>query len=123
MGNPYAQYQNNSVMTASPVELTLMLYNGSIKFCNQAIEAIQKKDMANSHKYIVKAEQIIEELRVTLDLKYPIAEEMDRLYEYIYQLLVEANMEKDVQKLQEAAGLIREFRDAWQQVMKVRKQA
>lgn len=121
MHNPYQQYQNNSVMTASPEELTLLLYNGAIKFCNLGKEAIEKQDIQSSHTNIVKAQAIIQELRVTLDVKYPISKEMERLYEFIEQLLVEANLHKDVDKLDDALALIREFRDTWQEAMKVRK--
>ncbi len=118
--NPYEQYKNNSILTASGPELTLMLYNGAIKFCNLAREAIMNKDIQKSHENIIKAENIIDELKFTLDKKYPIAEEMDRLYTYIHQLLVQANIKKDIQKLDDALELIREFRDTWQEAMKKR---
>lgn len=118
MINAYAQYQNNSIMTATPAELTLMLYNGAIKFCNQTIEAMEKGDVQSSHTYCVKAQNIISELRVTLDKKYEVAQNMDALYDFIYNSLVEGNINKDVQKIQDALSIIREFRDMWQQVMK-----
>lgn len=123
MNNPYKQYQTNSVMTATPEELTLMLYNGAIKFCNLGKEAIEKKDIQGSHMNIVKAQAIIQELKVTLDDKYPIAQEMKRLYEFIEQLLVQANLHKDIEELNDALALIRDFRDTWQEAMKARKHA
>lgn len=123
MINAYQKYQNNSVFTASPEELTLMLYNGAIKFCNLGKEAIEKKDIQTSHTNIVKAQNIIQELRITLDTKYPVAEDMSRMYEFIGQLLTEANIHKDTSKLDDALGLIREFRDTWQEAMKMRKRA
>lgn len=115
--NPYQQYQQNSIFTASPAELTLMLYNGAIKFCNQAIEGLEQKDIKKSHYALIRAQDIIWELKVTLNSKYPIWKEMDALYEYIRELLVEANIGKDVQKAQEAKEFISEFRDMWKQVM------
>ena len=118
MTNAYAQYQNNSIMTASPAELTLMLYNGAIKLCNQAIEAMEKGDIQNSHTYCIKAQNIISELRATLDKKYEVAQSMGELYDFIYDSLVEGNIHKDVQKIQDALSIIREFRDMWQQIMK-----
>jgi flagellar protein FliS len=118
--SPYEQYKNNSVLTASGPELTLMLYNGAIKFCNLAKEAIINKDIPKSHENIVKAENIIEELKLTLNKKYPISEEMDRMYTFINQLLIQANIKKDVQTLEDALSLIREFRDTWQEAMKKR---
>lgn len=121
--NPYQTYQNNSILTASPEELILMLYNGAIKFCNQAVEAIEEKNIAKSNEYIVKAQKIISELRVTLDKKYPVAEDMDRMYEFIYHLLVQANISKDIEKLNTATQFIREFRDTWREAMKKAKLA
>nr|WP_302599115.1 flagellar export chaperone FliS [uncultured Cellulosilyticum sp.] len=120
VANPYATYQQNSINTASGPELTLMLYNGAIKFCNIAVEAIEKKNVAKAHENIIKVENIIEELRSTLNKKYPIALEMDEIYEYIYKLLVEGNMKKDTQKIEDACSLIRTYRDAWQVAMKSR---
>ena len=119
--NLYLKYKENSVNTASKEELTLMLYNGVIKFCNIAIQAIEEKDIAKSHENIMKAENIIIEFRETLNKKYPIAEEMDTMYEYIYRILAEGNMKKDKAKIEEACGLIRNYRDAWQEAMKIAK--
>ena len=98
-----------------------MLYNGAIKFCNIAIEAIKEKNIQKAHDNIVKVENIIDELRATLNKKYAIALEMDELYAYIYQLLVEGNFKKDIQKIEDACMLIRNYRDAWQIAMKAAK--
>lgn len=121
LSSTYQQYQNNAVMTASPMELTRMLYNGAIKFVNQGIESIEKKDFSNAHIYIMKAQRIIEELRATLDVKYEIGQQMDQLYVFIYELLVQGNIKKDVKVLNDANDLIREFRDMWQEVIKMAK--
>lgn len=119
--NAYQQYQNNAVMTANPAELTRMLYNGAIKFVNQGIESIEKKDFSSAHTYIMKAQRIIEELRATLDVKYEVGQQMDQLYVFIYDLLVQGNIKKDVKMLNDANDLIREFRDMWQEVIKMAK--
>ena len=116
--NAYQQYQNNAVMTASGPELTLMLYNGAIKFINQGIESIEKGNPASAHTSIMKAQRIIDELRATLDDKYDLAKEMDALYIFINELLVQGNIKKDITQLEEARGLVREFRDTWQEVIK-----
>ncbi len=116
--NPYMKYQENSINTASGPELTLMLYNGAIKFCNIAAEEIKNKNIPQAHSNIIKVQDIIVELRSTLDKKYPIAEEMDQLYEFIYELLVRGNIKKDVQMIEDACTLIRNYRDAWQIAMK-----
>lgn len=122
VNSAYQKYQNNSVLTARPEELTLMLYNGAIKFCNQAIESINKKDVQKSHIDIMKAQNIIEELQVTLNGDYEIAHEMNRMYEFVKQLLMEANIYKDTNKLEDALYFLREFKDVWQEVVKCTKE-
>ena len=120
ISNPYATYQENSIKTASGPELTLMLYNGAIKFCNMAVEEIKNKNVPKAHEHIMKVQTIIEELRSTLNKKYPIALEMDQIYEFVYELLVKANIQKDAKKVEDASTIIREYRDAWQIAMKSR---
>lgn len=116
--NNYQKYQQNSVLTASPAELTLMLYNGAIKFCNQCMEAIENKNIQQAHNYSVKAQQIILELKVTLDPGFSEAKSMNQLYDYIIELLAQGNIAKDNKKILEAKQLITNFRDMWQQIMK-----
>ena len=119
--NAYAQYKNSKVLTASPAELTLMLYEGAIKFCNIAITAIEQKEVEKAHINIRKAQKIIEHLRVTLDMKYPVAEDFKRMYDYIFALLTEANMKKDMELLERALEELRGMRDVWKEVMKKAK--
>ena len=119
--NPYAKIKNNSIMTATPAELTLMLYEGAIKFGNQAASAIHAKDIEEAHRLIIRVQDIIDELRATLNFEYPIAVEMDRLYEFISFTLVEANMDKNVEKLETALSFIRDFRDTWKEAMVLAK--
>ncbi|MCR5203804.1 MAG: flagellar export chaperone FliS [Lachnospiraceae bacterium] len=114
-------YKSNSIQTASPAELTLMLYDGAIKFCNIALGAIENNDVAKAHTNIVKAENIITEFRSTLDFKYPVAKDFERVYDWIYRRLVEANMHKDAEVLEDATRLIREMRDTWKEVMKLNR--
>lgn len=116
--NGYAAYANNKIMTASPAELTLMLYEGAIKFCNIAIVAIENKDMEKAHKNIMKVEHIIEEFQATLDHKYPVAKDFDNVYTYIHQRLFDANMKKDKEILEEVLVHLRTMRDTWKEVMK-----
>lgn len=112
-------YQRNAIMTATPAELTLMLYEGAIKFCNIAIMGIEQKDMEKAHINLKKAQDIISEFRITLDRKYPVWEDFDRVYDYIYRRLVEANLSKDVEIIEDALKQIREMRDTWKEVMKL----
>ena len=110
-------YQKNAVQTASPAKLTLMLYDGAVKFTNIAIEAIEAGDIEKAHNNIVKARNIIVEFRSTLDMKYPVAKDFDVVYDYIYRRLVEANMKKDKDILEEVLGHLRTMRDTWKEVM------
>ncbi len=117
--NRMSDYQRNAILTATPAELTLMLYEGAIKFCNLAKMAIEKKDIQKAHENIKRAQDIITEFRVTLDRKYPVWEDFERVYDYIYRKLVEANIHKDLEPLEEALKYIREMRDTWKEVMKL----
>ena len=120
--NAYAQYNNSKVLTATPAELTLMLYEGAIKFCNIAIVAVEKKDIEKANNNIIKTERIIDYFRQTLDTKYPVAEDFDRVYEYIGRRLVEANQKKDKEILEEVAEHLRSMRDTWKEVMQVNRE-
>lgn len=118
----YAQYNNSKIMTASPAELTLMLYEGAIKFCNIAIVAVEHNDIEKAHIHIVKTERIIDYFRQTLDMKYPVAEDFERVYTYLGQRLTEANVKKDKEILEEVNGHLRTMRDTWKQVMEQNRQ-
>ena len=115
--NMAQQYNRNKVLTASPAELTLLLYEGAIKFCNIAVVAMEKNDVEKAHTNIVKAEMIIEELQSTLYHKYPVAADFDNIYKYIYSLLIDANMKKDTKILEDAISEFRGIRDVWKEVM------
>ncbi len=113
----YAQYNRNKIMTASPAELTLLLYDGAIKFCNVALLGLEQNDMEKVHINITKAEDIIVEFQSTLNHKYAVAEDFDKIYKYIYELLVEANIKKDRELLERALSELRGMRDTWKEVM------
>ena len=119
--NAYSAYAKNKITTASPAELTLMLYDGAIKLCNIAIEAIDKKDYKKANINIQKAEKIIGEFQGTLDFKYPVAKDFDRVYSYLMMRLIKANMKKDTEILEEVLRHLREMRDAWKEIMQKTK--
>ena len=114
----YAAYANNKVMTASPAELTLMLYDGAIKFCNIAIRAIEEGDVEKAHNNIVKVENIIDEFRATLNHKYAVAKDFENVYAYLRERLTVANMKKDKEILEEVLKHLRTMRDTWKEIMK-----
>jgi len=115
--NAYAAYNNSKVLTASPAELTLMLYEGAIKFCNIAIVGIENKDIQKAHTNIKKTERILEEFLRTLDFKYPVAKDFENVYTYLLRRLVEANCYKDKEILEEVLTHLRGMRDTWKEVM------
>lgn len=119
INNAYANYQNTKIMTASPAELTLMLYEGAIKFCNIALMGIEEKNIEKAHNNIVKVEHIIEEFQATLNHKYPVAKDFDNVYTYLLERLYEANIKKDPEILGEVLEHLRTMRDTWKEVMRL----
>ena len=116
--NAATLYQGTKVNTASPAELTLMLYEGAIKFCNIALLGFETHDYEKVNNNIIKVQNIITEFRATLDFKYETAKDFDLIYEYINNLLVQANIKKERESLDKALGQIREMRDLWKEIMK-----
>ncbi|RWZ55025.1 flagellar export chaperone FliS [Halobacillus fulvus] len=110
-------YQNNSVETASPGELTLMLYNGCIKFIKLAKSAIEENNIEKKNTNIQKAQKIIQELMVTTNPDYEISQQILPLYDYMNHRLIEANTKNEAAILDEVQELVTEFRDTWKQVI------
>lgn len=115
--NAYKVYEQNAVLTATPGELTLMLYNGCIKFIKQARLAMQDKKIEKKNTFLKKAQAIINELMVTLDQKQSISKELLALYDYMHRRLIEANMKNDPAILNEIEKMVTDLRDTWKQVM------
>ena len=111
-------YKKQQIMTASPAELTLMLYNGAIRFVSESIMALENGDLPKCHNANIKAQNIVREFMVTLDMQYEISQSWAALYEYIHHRLVQGNLKKDREMLVEARGLLTELRDAWHAAMK-----
>lgn len=117
----YAAYANNKIMTASPAELTLMLYEGAIKFCNIAIVGIEENNVEKAHNNIRKVENIIQEFQSTLNHNYATADDFDNVYKYLLQRLLEANVKKDKEILEEVLTHLRTMRDTWKELMQLTK--
>lgn len=117
----YNQYRENSINTATPEELTLMLFNGLVKFLMQGQSAIEAKNIEKSNNSIIRAQAIVKEFQSTLDMNYEVSENLDSIYDYMYRRLVEANLKKDKAILEEVLGYAKEFRDTWAQAMKIAK--
>ena len=120
--NPYKAYQQNSVTTASPGELTSMLYNGCLKFIGKAKIAIESNQIEERNSNIQKAQNIVRELMVTLNMDYDISKNMLSIYEYMNSRLTEANIKNDLVALSEVEDLTIQFRDTWKQVIQLNRQ-
>ena len=118
INNPYAKYATNRIVTASPAELTLMLYEGAIKFCNIAILGIEEGSIQKAHDNITKAERIIQELKITLNHKYPVAKDFENIYNYLIRRLHQANMKKDIEIIKEIIPFFRELKETFTEINK-----
>ncbi|GAA0472313.1 flagellar export chaperone FliS [Alkalibacillus silvisoli] len=121
-GQAYQAYQQNSVSTASPGELTLQLYNGCIKFIKVAKKAIETEDVQKKNEHLQKAQNIIAELMMTLNPEYEISNQLMPLYDYINYCLREANVHNDGAKLGEAQKMVEQLRDTWKEAIKLDRQ-
>ncbi|HLR65148.1 MAG TPA: flagellar export chaperone FliS [Pseudogracilibacillus sp.] len=117
MAKQLQTYQDNAVTTASGPQLTMMLYNGCIKFINQAKSALENNDFENKNYYIQRAQDIVQEFMITLDQTVEISQQMMPLYEYIYHQLQQANIKNEMKYLDEALEYVTDFRDTWKEVM------
>lgn len=119
INNAAEAYKRQQIMTATPEALTLMLYDGCLRFMKEGKDAMEQKAWEQSNNAIIKAENIINEFRVTLKMEYEISHQLMPLYDYVYNSLVEANMKSQPEKIEECIGIIKELRTAWAQAMKI----
>ncbi|NLK43881.1 MAG: flagellar export chaperone FliS [Tissierellia bacterium] len=115
-------YKQNTVLTATPEELTLMLYEGAIKFMKIAKYSIENKDLERAHSSLIRAQDIILELNYSLDMNYEISNDFRSLYDFIHEKLVDANINKEIQPIDEALEIAEEMKETWKEVMKQIKQ-
>lgn len=114
----YQQYQRVQVQTAGPGELLLLLYNGCIKFLNRAKTAIAAHDILTAHNSLMRSQDILSELHRAVDLSSgPLAVNLSRLYDYMYWRLVEANVKKEIEPIDEVLGHLRELLEAWEEAV------
>ncbi len=122
MVNAAEAYKRQQVLTATPEALTLMLYNGCLKFIDEGMKALENKDYEATNTALQKAENIISEFRITLNMDYEISHQLFPLYNYVYDRLVEGNLKSDSKQLEEAKNIVTELRDAWVLAMKKARQ-
>lgn len=114
----YQAYRQTQVSTASQGELLLMLFDGAIRFARQAKEHLAEGDLEQVNDKLIRSQAIVNELSLALNFDAgEIAENLERLYDYIYQLLVQANISKDSEKIDSAVKMLDELRDTWAQVV------
>ncbi|MBU5310794.1 flagellar export chaperone FliS [Tissierella carlieri] len=116
------QYKQNAVLTATPEELTLMLYDGAIKFMNIGKYSIENKELERAHSSLIRAQDIILELNYSLDMNYEVSKELRELYEFVLAKLVDANINKNTKSIDEALTIVNDMRDTWKEVIKQIKQ-
>ncbi|MBD7937098.1 MULTISPECIES: flagellar export chaperone FliS [Cytobacillus] len=115
--NPYQKYQQTSINTATPAELTMMLYNGCLKFISIAKQAIEQGEVAKRNENMQKAQNIIQEFMVTLNQEVELSSDLLRIYDYVWRTLVDANTRNDLTALKEAESIIMDLRNTWKEMM------
>ena len=117
----YNQYKENSVMTAAPETILIMLYSGAINFLIRAKVAIEQKNIEDCHENITKAQRIIREFMDTLDMDAggDVAQNLYRLYEYLHYQLIQANIKKDTALVDEVIEHLRGLKETWEQAIKI----
>jgi flagellar protein FliS len=117
--NAAQSYLRTKILTAGPDELRLMLYDGAIKFCHQAKDAMSKKDLETSHHAMLRAQKIVLELSTSLDPEAApeICDKLSGLYNFIYRRLVDANVNRDTAIIDEVLDLLSYERQTWELLM------
>ena len=115
----YNAYKNNSINYASKEQLLLMLVDGAVRYVKQGKDAIVKKDMSKAHIALIKCQDIFTELMISLDTdNNPWAENLYKVYAFIKEKLVEANLKKNAEVIEEITPLIEEIRNTWHEAYK-----
>jgi flagellar protein FliS len=112
------KYLQNSIQTATPGQLLIMLYDGAIRFCRQGIEAIKEQRYSDANTSLLKTQDIISEFIITIDRSNPISENLLNLYEYFNTRLIEANMKKEIEPAEEVLGHLIDLKETWIQAAK-----
>ncbi|MEW5766935.1 MAG: flagellar export chaperone FliS [bacterium] len=118
--NPYQRYRQASVETASPAKLILMLYEGAIKFLKQAKEALPEKKYDVVSGRLIRTQEILNELMISLDMKAggELSANLYRLYDYMNRRLIDANIKKEAKIIEEVQSMFVELREAWSEMIK-----
>lgn len=114
-------YQTNAIETASPEQLTLMCYDGALKFLRRAVQSCEQGDLARLSEYTGRAQAIVNELNVTLNMEAggEIATNLRDIYLFVNRHMSQGAMKRDTKMLEECMGLLRDLRDSWAQAMQL----
>ena len=115
-------YRQQTAKTASPGELTLMLYDGCIKFLKLAKLHIEESNIDKAHDSSIKAQNIIHEFMTTLDMQYDVSKQLMSLYQFMLEEIKAANIAKETVRLLPVIDLLTELRNTWQQAVKINRQ-
>ncbi|WP_413300364.1 flagellar export chaperone FliS [Bacillus sp. 1P10SD] len=118
LNNPYQTYQKQAVTTSKPEDLTLMLYQGLVKFIRLSKKSLENKNMEESHGYNLRAQDILSELMITLKKGYTVSDPLLTMYDYMKSRLIEANLNKNSAILEEVEGFALELSETWSTAMK-----
>jgi flagellar secretion chaperone FliS len=119
ISNPYQAYQRQAVNTSKPEDLTLMLYEGIVKFVRLSKLSLEKQQLQEAHRYNLRAQDILIELMVTLRDGYEVSEPLQKMYDYMKTRLIEGNVSKDIAPLEEVEGYALELVETWSAAMKM----
>lgn len=111
------QYVEQKILTARPEDLTLMLYDGLIKFLKQAQMFMEQKNIEKTNNAIIRAQDIVNELNITLNMDYEVSKNLRSLYTYMNDRLIDANINKDNNSIEIVLGFAKELRDTWKTAM------
>ena len=112
-----AAYQQQSIMTAPPERLVVMLYDGAIRFLFQGAAALREGARASAFERLDRGEAIVDHLLATLDMSAgEIAQRLEGIYVFCKRLLLEARLERDADKVDLVRGYLSELREAWAQI-------
>jgi flagellar secretion chaperone FliS len=121
LNNPFQMYQKQAVTTAKPEALTLMLFEGMVKFIRLSKFALKSGNIGEGHHNNLKAQDILLELMATLKDGYVISEPLHQIYDYMRNQLIQANIKKNIEILEEVEGLAVELVDTWSEAIKLTK--
>ena len=113
-----AAYRQQSILTATPGQLVVMLYDGCLRFLHQAAHAMRGGDMAETNARLIRAEAIIDELHATLDMEKGgvVASRLQGIYVFCSKHLLEARRNREPENIEKVSELLAELRDAWAQI-------